>query len=139
MNARPQWKLQGMIAVALLGAGLCAAPAHAFDRDGDRMRARALTADKADEDSLDGQDKADWRYIEVTKEGQLTITVRPANAATRLRVRLTDGDGKELVEGSKLEGGAITLRFKAGVGVYYLQIALEDGEGKYSVQVAVKN
>lgn len=124
--------------LVVLGMLLAPGVSHAFDRDGERVRAHRFGLDKAVTDSVTAvTDANDWHYVELMGDGQLTVTVTVTPGSSNPTISITNASGEELVTSSSAPGGEHRLTVKAVAGVYYIHIASGTGESKYTMTAHV--
>lgn len=126
------------VAVALMvlvgGAALWPGPAQARESDNSRLGARAQEIGTTQEDTLEPPaDEADWRYVKIKSERELSIRVELESGDEAVTLELTEAAGDELasVESS---GGAATIRKTLSPGIYYYKVE-SDGDVSYSITV----
>ena len=106
------------------------------DSDGTRMRARKAVAQKTIKDALSApKDKHDWRYVEVDKAGQLTVTLEATPEDAEIELSILDGEGKLLKEAKAGRSGKRKVSVKTSPGIYYIDVTIKSGKATYTLDI----
>lgn len=115
---------RGLVALALGTSFLLVGTfAQAKDRDGTRLRAKAVKMAKKISDKLDGAaDKADWRYVELREAKVLKISVAATPKTGNIALKVVDANGKPVTTGA-CKAGVCTLSKELQPGIYYIEVS----------------
>ncbi|MFO0749837.1 MAG: hypothetical protein U1F43_29830 [Myxococcota bacterium] len=143
--------LPGALAIALLAGAIslgsaCGGSDPDGNSGGDAYRSEAQPMKLDDlttgELSLDAGDQTDWKSVEITDAGKVTIELSTDKKGAAVLVGVYDKYGA-LVDSDTKKGGSedpVKVKFKAAEGRYFVKIQHKGGpKTTYSVQASMGN